>query len=59
MSTDLLKLVEATQFRGEDLPAFEPGDTIAVHVRVIEGAKERIHTAAVYWGLGSKLRSKS
>ena len=42
MSTDLLKLVEATQFRGEDLPAFEPGDTIAVHVRVIEGSKERI-----------------
>ena len=42
MSTDLMKLVEATQFREEDLPAFEPGDTIAVHVRVVEGAKERI-----------------
>ena len=42
MSTDLLKLVEATQFREEDFPAFEPGDTIAVHVRVIEGSKERI-----------------
>ncbi len=42
MSTDLLKLVEATQFRREDLPAFEPGDTIVVHVRVVEGAKERI-----------------
>ncbi len=42
MPTDLLKLVEATQFREEDLPAFEPGDTIVVHVRVVEGAKERI-----------------
>jgi len=42
MSTDLMKLVEATQFRESELPAFEPGDTIAVHVRVIEGQKERI-----------------
>ena len=42
MSTDLMKLVEATQFREKELPVFEPGDTIAVHVRVIEGSKERI-----------------
>jgi large subunit ribosomal protein L19 len=42
MATDLMKLVEATQFRENELPAFEPGDTIAVHVRVIEGEKERI-----------------
>ena len=42
MSADLMKLVEATQFRETELPAFEPGDTIAVHVRVIEGQKERI-----------------
>lgn len=42
MATDLMKLVEATQFREEDFPSFEPGDTIAVHVRVIEGQKERI-----------------
>ena len=26
----------------DDLPAFNPGDTINVHVKVIEGAKERI-----------------
>ena len=42
MSGDLMKLVEATQFRETELPAFEPGDTIAVDVRVIEGEKERI-----------------
>ena len=42
MATDLMKLVEATQYREEELPAFEPGDTVAVHVRVIEGQKERI-----------------
>ena len=42
MSTDLMKLVEATQYREQELPSFEPGDTVAVHVRVIEGQKERI-----------------
>ena len=42
MATDLMKLVEATQYREDDLPEFEPGDTITVHVRVIEGEKERI-----------------
>lgn len=26
----------------EDIPAFGPGDTINVHVKVIEGSKERI-----------------
>lgn len=41
MATDLLNLVEATQLR-DDLPEFGPGDTVNVHVRVIEGDKERI-----------------
>ncbi len=36
-----LKLVEATQMKS-DLPKFNPGDTINIHVRVIEGDKERI-----------------
>jgi len=36
-----LKLVEATQMKS-DLPSFKPGDTLNVHVRVIEGDKERI-----------------
>jgi large subunit ribosomal protein L19 len=38
---DKLKLVEATQMKS-DLPRFKPGDTVNVHVRVIEGDKERI-----------------
>lgn len=42
MATDLIKLVEATQDRENQLPDFEPGDTVNVHVRVIEGNKERI-----------------
>ena len=41
MATDLLNLVEATQQR-DDLPDFEPGDTVNVHLRVVEGEKERI-----------------
>ena len=36
-----LKLVEATQMK-TNLQAFKPGDTVNVHVRVIEGDKERI-----------------
>jgi large subunit ribosomal protein L19 len=36
-----MKLVEATQMK-TGLPAFKAGDTLNVHVRVIEGDKERI-----------------
>lgn len=38
---DKMKLVEAMQMKSE-IPQFRPGDTINVHVRVIEGDKERI-----------------
>jgi len=41
MATDLMKLVEATVQR-DDIPQFVPGDTVNVHVRVVEGDKERI-----------------
>jgi large subunit ribosomal protein L19 len=36
-----IKLVEATQMKS-DITVFAPGDTINVHVRVVEGDKERI-----------------
>ncbi len=36
-----IKLVEATQLRN-DIPDFQTGDTLNVHVRVVEGDKERI-----------------
>ena len=36
-----LKLIEAMQMK-TDLPQFHPGDTVNVHVRVIEGDKERV-----------------
>lgn len=38
---DKIKLIEATQMK-KDLPDFKAGDTINVHVRVVEGDKERI-----------------
>jgi len=41
MATDLMSVVEATQFR-DDLPEFGVGDTVNVHLRVVEGDKERI-----------------
>ncbi|BBX66213.1 hypothetical protein MSAS_53870 [Mycobacterium saskatchewanense] len=36
-----LDFVDQASLR-EDIPAFGPGDTVNVHVKVIEGAKERI-----------------
>lgn len=33
--------IEAEQLR-KDVPPFRPGDTVRVHVRVVEGDKERI-----------------
>lgn len=57
MATDLIGLVEATQLR-DDIPEFVPGDTVNVHVRVIEGDKERIQqfqgTVIARKGAGSR-----
>ncbi len=39
--TDLLRHVEDSVVAAE-LPPFQPGDTVKVHVRVVEGEKERI-----------------
>jgi large subunit ribosomal protein L19 len=36
-----LDFVDKASLR-DDIPAFGPGDTVNVHVKVIEGAKERI-----------------
>ena len=36
-----LDLIEKEQMRG-DIPYFKSGDTVKVHVRIIEGQKERI-----------------
>ena len=34
-------LVDRESLR-EDIPAFSPGDTLKVHVRVVEGSRERV-----------------
>ncbi|MGH9246733.1 MAG: 50S ribosomal protein L19 [Acidimicrobiales bacterium] len=34
-------LIDQTSLR-DDVPAFAPGDTLKVHVRVVEGNKERV-----------------
>jgi large subunit ribosomal protein L19 len=36
-----IDVIEAEQ-RRKDVPPFRPGDTVKVHVRVVEGDKERI-----------------
>lgn len=41
MSHAILQAVEKEQFKG-DLPALGVGDTVDVHLRIIEGNKERV-----------------
>ena len=57
MATDLLNLVEATQLR-DDIPDFHTGDMVNVHVRVVEGDKERIQqykgTVMAFKGSGAR-----
>jgi len=38
---DYIRMIEEEQMK-KDLPAFRPGDTVRVHVRVVEGSRERI-----------------
>lgn len=48
----LIEEITKEQLRA-DLPAFRPGDTVRVHVKVIEGTRERIQ---VYEGVVIKRR---
>ena len=38
---DYIKMIEEEQMT-KDLPHFRPGDTVRVHVRIVEGTRERI-----------------
>ena len=38
---DLIKLVQA-EYKRDELPSFKAGDTLNVHVRIIEGEKTRV-----------------
>ncbi len=47
---DLVRVIENEQLRA-DIPVFNVGDTVKVHVKVIEGARERVQ---VYEGVVMK-----
>ncbi|MGH7894227.1 MAG: 50S ribosomal protein L19, partial [Candidatus Binatia bacterium] len=49
--------IEAEQLR-KDVPPFKPGDTVRVHVKVVEGDKERVQVfeGTVIGRAGSKNR---
>ena len=49
---DYIRLIEEEQMR-QDLPSFRPGDTLKVHVRVVEGTRERIQ---VFEGVVIKMK---
>lgn len=49
---NVIEQIEREQMR-LDMPAFRPGDTIKVHLRIIEGEKERIQ---VFQGAVLRLR---
>ncbi len=51
----VIKEMEKQMLR-EDHPAFRPGDTVRVHVRIKEGDKERIQ---VYEGVVIRIKRKS
>jgi len=38
---NLIDAIESEQLR-QDIPEFRPGDTVKVHVKVVEGTRERI-----------------
>ena len=40
-TVDIIKALEQEQLR-QDIPSFRPGDTVRVHVKVVEGNRERI-----------------
>ncbi|MGB0384909.1 MAG: 50S ribosomal protein L19 [Ardenticatenaceae bacterium] len=42
--SNLVQYVEAQEIKkyGENLPKIDPGDTVRVHVRIVEGKRERV-----------------
>ncbi|EZH67225.1 50S ribosomal protein L19 [Bacillaceae bacterium JMAK1] len=53
--TNLINEINKAQLKS-DVPSFRPGDTLAVHVKVVEGTRERIQ---VFQGLVLKRRGSS
>ena len=42
MKNKIIAALEAEQMEGKDIPAFAPGDTVVVQVKVREGDRERL-----------------
>ncbi|MGI6449861.1 MAG: 50S ribosomal protein L19 [Desulfitobacteriia bacterium] len=38
---DYIRIIEEQQLK-TDIPSFRPGDTVKVHVKIVEGSRERI-----------------
>lgn len=51
---DIIKSIEEEQYK-KDIPVFGPGDTVKVHVKVVEGTRERIQ---VFEGTVMKIRGE-
>jgi large subunit ribosomal protein L19 len=49
---DIVRSIEQEQMK-EEVPAFGPGDTVRVHVKVVEGNRERVQ---VFEGVVMRLR---
>ncbi|MFA6807843.1 MAG: 50S ribosomal protein L19 [Eubacteriales bacterium] len=49
---DYIRMIEEEQMK-KDIPSFRSGDTVKVHVRIIEGARERIQ---VFEGVVIKIK---
>ena len=45
---NIISVLEQEQLR-DDIPAFRPGDTVKVHVKVVEGNRERVQ---IFEGVG-------
>jgi len=55
MKNTLIELVEKEQIR-HDMPAFRVGDSVKVHIRIIEGDKERVQ---IFQGVVTRRKSGS
>ncbi|QDI90539.1 50S ribosomal protein L19 [Salicibibacter halophilus] len=53
--SNLIQEVNKSQLK-ENVPNFRPGDTVAVHVKVVEGSRERVQ---VFQGVVLKRRGSS
>lgn len=50
--SNIIQAIEQEQLR-KDIPALRPGDTVQVHVKVVEGSRERIQ---IFEGLVIKIK---